>query len=343
MITGVSVKSIPILHLPEGTSVVSMFPDNVTSSVLISLSDGRILTCDSVSMLGSLTGLRTIYSEVVDGFGFTIPSPSLDVMYALHNRILEINSSKSSLVWKKVEAPLSATIRDEIKGVFTSQVMWGGNDFGFWDNIYWEEDTPTGCSSIIYLRTAESEAEISSAEWVSVKSQSSARIINQDRASSSSSETSESSEDRSRFRRNMDEFNLKGNYIQLRAELSTTIKDISPTIYKATISYRTKHAVYFFTQKFNMEAGTSSDGVIITGNYTAPQNTEVQFGMTGTNSIDWNDYSILDPDSIMAMPSGVDDKFKIGVKFTSSDPAAYATVDEFAVMLGGEEQTELNS
>jgi len=335
------VKITPILHLPDNTTVIEMFQDPSSNSVLLSLSDGRVLKCDEINMLASLTGVRTIMSGVQDGFGFTSSSSSAQILYALHNRIIEINSSKAQIVWKSVEKPMAATAQDLVTGVFTSQTLWAGEDFGFWDKVYWEELTPSECETLIYVRTAELSAEIESAEWVFVKS-SSGSIIQPTGSSSSSSETSESSEEIQKFVSDMDSFNLKGNYLQVRIELNSRTANSTPTVFKTTVSYRTKHSVYFFTQKFNLDQVISTDGITLTGSYTQPQNTEMKFGVATSNSADWDDYTIITPDQVSSLPSDMTNQFKIGVKFTSCDDTVYSQLDEFSVMLGGDKQTKLN-
>jgi len=336
-------KAIPVLHLPDDTTVISMFSDDSTSAVLLSLSDGRVIKCDSISMLGSLTGRRSIEAEVTDGFGFLIPATSLDIFYALHNRLIEVNSSKTELVWKQIEEVLSAVASDKIVGTFTSPVLWAGSDLGFWKYLYWEEDVPSGCETTIYVRTSATQAGILNSPWLAITSQDTdSKDLPTAGSSSSSSVTSESSQEKTRLRKSLDGLNLVGNYFQMKINLGTTVQNVSPTVYKATIAYETKHSAYFFTQKFRMESGSSSDGIIITGSYTVPQNTEIKFGVTGDNSVDWNDYTIIEPDKATSIPNGISDKFKVGIKFTSLDPSAIAVVDEFAVMLGADTQNTLN-
>lgn len=116
-------KKTPILSLSPGTGITAMFADNSSNTVFISLSDGRILRINEIRMLAALTGKRMIEAQVTDGYGNISATGSADVFYALHNRVIEINSEKEQIRWKEATSPFSATSEEEVTGMFTSPVL----------------------------------------------------------------------------------------------------------------------------------------------------------------------------------------------------------------------------
>ena len=330
---------IPILSLGSGVTVASMYSDGPTGSVLVSLSDGRILRIDEITMLAWLTGDRLLSAQVVDGFGSMSPVGNMPILYALHNRIIEINKAKEQIVWKEVAAPFSATSEDEVVGSFTSPVMWGGLDFGFWDSLQWEQDAPEGTSISVQARVAPDPASILSGAWYNMTDE----PAGDDVMPNSSSSSSDSPVNQG-FTRSMNRFNGSGGYLQLRVVLATSVAGTSPSMVRLTASYATKFAVYFFTQKFIMKTGSDANSMFLTGTYSMPQNTEIRFGVAPGNATAWTDYTVVEPDNLATMPPGAGDRFKFGVKMSSWDdsPGAYPTLDEFAVMVGAAKDNLMN-
>jgi hypothetical protein len=328
----------PILSLPNGITVKAMYADGVTGSVLISLSDGRILRMDEISMLAWLTGDRIISAQVMDGFGNVSVSGTMGILYALHNRIIEINRAKEQIKWKTVTEAFSATTLDEVSGTFTSPVMWAGEDFGFWKGLYWEHDSPAGTEVSVHARVSGDPTSILSGQWYDM-SPGAVESENFERESSSSSDTAHTTT--SMFK-SMDRFNTMGNYLQIRITLKTSSPTRTPVVSKITAYYESKFAVYFFTQKFIMEQGSNAKDIFVTGTYSMPQNTEIRFGVTPGNSVDWNDYTVVEPGRLSSMPPGTNDRFKMGIKLLSWDDSAFPSVDEFAVMLGADKDNLLN-
>jgi hypothetical protein len=80
---------------------------------------------------------------------------------------------------------------------------------------------------------------------------------------------------------------------------------------------------------------------LVTATITAPPQTEVLFGISEKDSVDWRDYQVIDLDKSFLL-NGLYDQFKVGIKFNSTSPSVAAEVDGFAVMLSGDLDNEIN-
>ena len=308
----------------NGATVTSMYPDGVTGSVLVALSDGRILKIDEITMLASLAGDRILSAQVVDGFGSVSMTGSTSVLYALHNRIIEINKVKEQVRWKEVVEPFSATSVSDASGVFTSPVMWGGQDFGYWKNLQWECSRAENTGVSVYARVAFDSTSIFSEDWQNM------------------STDPQTPTPMTTITKSMDGFNNKGGYLQLKMVLKTSASDKAPVVTKLTASYEAKFSVYFFTQKFIMKQGSNASDMFLTGTYSMPQNTEVKFGIAPAGSCEWNDYTVIEPNKLTSLPPGTSERFRMGIKLSSWDDSASPSVDEFAVIIGADKDNLLN-
>lgn len=328
----------PILSLGNGVTVVAMYPDGVTGAVLVSLSDGRILMVDELTMIGYLTGDRILSAQTMDGFGSISAVGSTSVLYSLHNRVIEINKSKEQVRWKEVIEPFSAASIGKAIGVFTSPVMWGGHDFGFWKGLYCDRSTPDGTSVSVYARAGTNQNSILSNEWLDMTPGTN-EINNLEIASSSSSMGSHESVT---MFKSLDGFNSKGSYLQLKLVLGTSESGSRPVVVKLTASYETKYSVYFFTQKFILKQGSNASDLFLSGTYSMPQGTEIKFGVSPSGSSDWNNYTIIEPDTLSSMPSEISDRLKMGIKMSSWSDSSFPSVDEFAMTIGASKDNLLN-
>ena len=76
----------------------------------------------------------------------------------------------------------------------------------------------------------------------------------------------------------------------------------------------------------------------MTASISQPANTEIQFGISSENTVDWNKYQIITPDKFFDMDNK---EFRVGIKFTSYDESL-PVVNEFAILAGGEVLKGLN-
>ena len=313
-------NNIPILQLYNGETIEAVFNDPDHKAVLIGTSFGRIIKMTSLASTAYLTGERSVFAQFVDGFGFVPPVKWSNLFYALQNMVVELTEKKVPTKWTEVVKSFSATKIDKVTGIFTSPIMWGGDDLGWWTNIMWSQDSKTSGDVKVAVRVAESPNAIIVAPWKTFPS-----------VSGLSSVT-----------KNLDYFNSKGSYLQLRVHLISEIRDTTPKMSNLTVSYETKHAVYFFTTKFKMSKGTLLDSGMITGHMSIPKKTEVKFGLASTNSADWNDYTIVTPDRLFEFPDSFTSRFKVGIKFMSYSDSSFPVVDEFAVTVGANDGVLLN-
>jgi hypothetical protein len=72
---------------------------------------------------------------------------------------------------------------------------------------------------------------------------------------------------------------------------------------------------------------------------TEPQNTEIRFGIAGTNTADWNDYTVVDPNKLFSL--GNLERMKVGIKMISYDDN-YPEVAEFSLLTGSELDNNIN-
>lgn len=125
-----------------------------TGAIILSTDYGRILSCGKEVINAYLTGERTIYADVKDGFGLS-NSATTSILYALYDRIAEINEEKEIVKWEYEVRP-TAILEEEITGVFLSPIIHVQEDLGFWKELSWEEVKPSNTEIVISLRAANS-------------------------------------------------------------------------------------------------------------------------------------------------------------------------------------------
>ena len=107
---------------------------------------------------------------------------------------------------------------------------------------------------------------------------------------------------------------FSGQFIQFKVELTSEVKDVTPTFYKATIQAITSEAIHFFTTNFVM-TGRVHKG-ILTSQKLVPVSADVVFGVNTTNSIDWNDYQIIDENRVFNI-NQIGENVRVGIKLLS--------------------------
>jgi hypothetical protein len=307
-----------MLKLNEGAEITSLLYDLSRNVVLIGVSDGRIIKMSQLASTGFLTGNRSVFAQVRDGFGNVSEAVWSNILYALHNKILEILENKSAASWKTVEKPFSADSPRSVFGTFTSPVLWAGGDFVRWGNLVWSQSVVASTTVKVAARVASSSGDILNRDWTYF-SGTGATVT-----------------------RSLDNFNPLGSYIQLMVTMGTDVASQTPEVMSLSASYDTEFATYFFTTKMIMEKNTKLDSGLITGHMTAPQNTEIKFGIASTNTADWHDYTVVELDKAFSIPESFNNKVKIGIKLISRSPVASPVVDEFAVSFGAEKDNLLN-
>lgn len=304
-------NTITIMDLGEET-ITDLIEVKETGAIILSTIYGRILSCGKEMINAYLTGNRTIYADVMDGFGLS-NSATTSILYALYNRIAEINEEREIVKWKYEYHPFSAILEEKLTGIFLSPIIHVQEDLGFWKELVWEEVKPDNTEIVISLRAADSTNDLMEQPWKY------AYVSNV-------AETSP-------ITRVLNNVGLSGQYLQMKVEMTTEEKDITPIVSRTTIKYSTKQASYFFTTTFSLARNAEANSGFITATITEPQNTEIRFGIADKKTSDWKDYKVCDPDKLFEVinPEAV----KVGIKFISY-AANVPEVAEFAVAIGSQ-------
>ena len=313
-----SITSTPILELPQGVHVISMLPDPLLNVVLLGLSDGRILKLDYIASNAFLTGERSLYAQIQNQFGLVSSSSWVNLLYRLHQKAVTLSSAGAIESIYESEMPFSANQTNESVGVFTTPVLWGGSDFSYWNELVYDQVVATGTRAYVGIRVGATSEEVLLADWVNYELTGSSIV------------------------QSLDFFNSFGSYMQIRVVLISSVADLTSSVSNLSVTYQTKYAVYCFTRKFLLDRNTDLKSALITATVTVPTYTEVKFGVTGSNSVDWRDYTIVELDKSFAVPAGVEDQIKVGIKFITESVSAAPVVDGFALMFGGDVMNQLN-
>jgi hypothetical protein len=322
-----------VLELDESVFITGLFPDGRSNSVLVGLSDGRILQMTHLAANAFLTGRRSAQARFTDGFGNSSAFAVRNLLYRLHRQVARVNVDKELVQTRSARLPASAAGKDRAVAVFTTPVLYAGEDFGRWQELRWREQVPSGGRLQMALRTAASTGATASAPWTYFASRA------QDSSESSASDTSDPWET---VVHSLDGLAAGTPYLQMRATLETAVAGLSPALWELTVSYRAKFAVYFFSRRFSLQRGAKPDGGLLTAQIVAPTHTEVKFGLSEGNSADWNDYQVIAPDRLFSLGEEFRHHFKVGIKLISYEEDAHAVVDEFALLLGARQKTRLN-
>lgn len=309
------IKDLPVLELANDENIISLYADADTNCVLAGTNLGKIIRISQINNNIYGTGYRQFGVMAEDGYGNLSNLYVGDFTYAFYDQILEINEEKNITSFTKDVSIYCALQKEDVTGVFISPILWAGNDIGYWENIQISQTCPTDCQSEFFLRTANSEAEISSASWISFYNGKDDANVN---------------------------INLSGQYIQLKIEINTDVQSQSPIIHSVNIFYRTKHAVYFFTNKFILEKDSNAKQGFFVAKYSYQPATEIIFGLCDKNSADWNDYQVFKEGKLFDLPASLADKFKIGVKLISHSLNRAIILDEFAFYFGSDKLNQLN-
>jgi len=317
-------RGIPLIEFANDEYITYMIKDVAKGGILFATSQGRVIGCQESVVNAYLTGDRNVYAEVKDGFGNVSDTAWTTFFYALYDRIAKINEQKEVTKWK-FEVQPAAILIDRITGVFLSPILSVKEDLDFWKQLIWRETKPANTEIIICIRTADSVDELKRLSWdycfISEAS---------DRAYGSTGF----------IIRDLNTYQIKGKYLQFKVTMTTDSHDVSPSILSLTITYSTKFATYFFTTKFALQNQSNVKSGLVTANMTEPQNTEIRFGIAGTNTADWNDYTVVDPNKLFSLNNF--ERMKVGIKMIAYDDNI-PEVAEFSLLTGSEIDNQINN
>lgn len=312
------IKTNPILYLPIGTNIISILSDDLDNIVLLGTDDGKIIKMDKIVSNAYLSGKRSVYAQVKDGYGNISDVGWGNLIYELRNKILEVSDNKAIMTFKTIKKPYSANVYNEYKAVFTSPILYAGYDFINWKNIQWQQETENSTSIDVYVRVGKTEDEILDQSWIFVGNY-----------------------DVNDINVSLDNFNNFGSYVQVKAILSTENINESPSLHNLRIFYKKSSGVYFYTKKYKLSKNTNPKSLMIVANVSEPKYTEIKFGICGEESGNWSDYHIVDVNKMIDVPSSITDKIKIGIKL-SSYSTEIPIVDEFGLIFSSEKKNYIN-
>jgi len=314
-------QSKPTLVLGNGVNINSVFLNRSGNNILIGTSDGRIIKMDMLVTNAYLTGERSIFAQLQDGFGNVSDIGYSDLTYQLRNQIVKILEDKTTETLKEIKMVFSASmLENKAEAIFTSQIINGGADFVSWTSMEWQQSTPTNTLTRIYVRSGDNADSVASSKWYCLKYMDNAGSI---------------------FL-SLDDLENAGKYIQFKMVLATNVASITPSVYNLNIFYKTILANFFFTQKYILKKNTNIKSIILTANVAKPQYTEVKFGISDGKTTNWEDYFPIDMGKLTAVPVTVKDRMKVGIKFISHTASSYPMVNEFALIFKGDNENLLS-
>lgn len=303
-------QGIPILNLLND-HVVCIKKDIKNNQVLFGTYNGKILSCNYLSINSYLTSKRNVYAEAVDGFGHISELSSIDILYSLYKKIIEISDKKSIVRWNFAEnsVPLN---NERGCGIFISPILYVKEDLGLWKDFTWTENKPEKSEITFCLRSSDSIDKLYQEDWIYCFDSSGKTLP---------------------YTQSIDSLIINGKYLQFKVIMYTDLQFVTPIVVSTGISYSTKNSVYFFTTKFSLEKNSNAKIGLITANITEPLNTEISFGISNLNSNDWNDYESININRFFSMKDF--NNLKVGIKFSSFNENI-PKVSEFSFMYGAD-------
>jgi len=314
-------QATPILILDENVNINSVFLDSFGNNILIGTSDGRIIKMDKLITNAYLTGQRSIFAQIQDGFGNVSDIGYSNLTYQLKDQIVKIIEDKTLESLKEIKMSFSTSmLENKADAIFTSQVLNGGEDFIAWTSMEWGQTTPINTSTRIYVRSANSANNVVASKWNCLKY----------------------TDNTGSIFLSLDDLDNVGQYIQFKIVLTTSVANMTPSIYNLNVFYKTINASFFFTQKYILKKETNIQSMILTANIITPKYTEVKFGVSDGKTTKWEDYFPIDIEKLTEIPSAVKDRLKVGIKLISHTPSSYPVVNEFALIFKGSKENLLN-
>jgi hypothetical protein len=209
----------------------------------------------------------------------------------------------------------SATTIDRAYGVFISNILIANGSFVRWNDLSWEGQQDVNSNIYIYVRSASSVNDLLSSEW-------SGPYI------SSVSDISWAN----------------GKYLQFMAVLrNDTGLSLFPIVKSINASFLSLNDTsYFFTKTF--QVGFIPKQILLTYNATnVTDDTILNFAISGTDTTDSAYYKAIDPNKIVDLYDLGFDSGQVKIMLTLGGVSGTTvSVDEFAFMLSGDEETRIN-
>ncbi len=208
-------------------------------------------------------------------------------------RIVDVNSDGDVIY--TYESPnnrvfFSGNQIDEEVGIFESEILNGSNDLVSWQSISWESIEPDGTSVNVQVRSGITEDDITDSDW-------SANVVTGVNGEASLE-------------------HITDQYLQFKVILTSTIRDLSPSLSSVTIRNLTSQSSHFFTTNFVLPSRPIKG--LLTSKTYMPVSSDVVFGINTKNSTDFGDYQIIEPNRLFSTVQGqFGSNLRIGAKLLS--------------------------
>ena len=275
-------------------------------------------------------GLVYTYGQILNGEGDFSEVVNTHFYYDMYNAIIQLDGQTSDFdVVKDSVTAYTVEKNTKVTALYVSDVLKADEDFGFWKTITWKQTVDLG-RVVVALKVAETEEELATLGWQYYISEN----------PESNYTTTIGGE--YVVVKDLDKFNLKGRFMRFKVGLEATDAFEVPVVSEFVITYAAKHAVFFFTRKIKVSKGSNIDNIVLTATYSTPSNTEVRFGLTNSNSANWEEYRLVNLDELISLPSDWGNAIKVGVKLSSYSDVRYPVVQQLAFLLGTDTDNELN-
>tara|TARA_R110000824_G_C15232856_1_gene678961 strand:- start:10620 stop:12314 length:1695 start_codon:yes stop_codon:yes gene_type:complete len=222
-----------------------------------------------------------------------------------------VSSTSFSRIGNKVNSSKEV---QTLYGVYLSSIISASSLFVRWNELTWAGETDDDTDVIFYAKSADTTSEIEAATWVGPFYNS----------------TSDLSE-------------LTGKYLQVMVVLKNSGVDNGlPRVDSLELTFiNSENAVRFFTKAF--EVGFTPKHAVLTYNADEPDDAVIKFAISGEDTADVSKYQYIEPNKIVSLDylAYLSTNVKIMVEIKSSSEAT-TTVDEFAVIFGGDDVTRIN-
>jgi hypothetical protein len=266
------------IHIISNGGIVRLAPTQQDKTIYLKLIDKA----------GNESSLYDDEGEIKDNFTDSISISNL-VDFINENKIFELDELGNTVfTLRGSNSFFSADRVEQEKGVYTSEIFDGTNDLVKWDSISWQATEMANTEIKVYIRSSSSRIDILLEDWIGP--------YNNTQASG------------------VDISHFSGQFLQFKIELTSDVKGISPTFHKATIRSISSEAIHFFTTNFAL-TGRVHKG-ILTSQKLVPVSADVVFGINTTNSVNWNDYQIVDENRLFNV-NQIGENVRVGIKLLS--------------------------
>lgn len=288
------------------------FRDGAGNVTNIADEDGNIVKCYNPCTLDDKKSTtKTVVVTTKEGTQTTTESTTTTAgtensnIAPLVHRLTEFTEDSVVLsVFDGPESFFSGNKVSEDIGIYESEVFNGTTSLVQWVSLSWFGNTSTGSSITFAVRSSNTKSGISSSLW------------SEEFTSSTSNDLTSQS----------------GQYLQFRATLKVTQSGVqSPELYKVDVQLRTSQAVHFFTTNFAIPDNLKR-GILTYNGCINPPVTDIIFGISGIDSVDFSEYYPIIPNKVFELPTKhQNNNLRIGIKLISS-PQTVPVVDEFALL-----------